>query len=278
MLVALHPEHLSPASGARTVMVIGHPGHELRVYEWLRKARPVVHILTDGSGSDGEPRIASTTTLLENAGATPGGIYGRMSDREIYTAILAGDYARFIALAEELAVSLVRETADLVAGDAVEGFNPSHDVCRYVINAGVRLASQMSGRTIPCYAFPLESAPNAGPEALRSRALRIDLRALRIDLDDEMLERKLQAAYAYPELRSEVERTLGQYGTEPFRTESLWPVDLDDPYGWDPGRIPFYESYGAERVASGAYTHVVRFREHVQPLADALFSHRVAVA
>ena len=35
-------------------------------------------------------------------------IYGRMSDREIYAAILAGDHARFIALAEELASSAVR--------------------------------------------------------------------------------------------------------------------------------------------------------------------------
>lgn len=233
----------------------------------MTRTRPVVHVLTDGSGSDGESRIGSTSTLLANAGASRGAIYGRMSDREVYAAILAGDHARFIALAEELGASLAREEADLVAGDAVEGFNPSHDVCRYIINAGVRIAAQMCGRTIPCYAFPLESAPNACPEPLRSRALRVDL-------DDEMLERKLQAAHRYAELRPEVERTLAQYGVEPFRTEYLWPVDLDDPYGWDPARIPFYESYGAERVASGVYKHVVRFRDHVQPLADALFSHR----
>jgi hypothetical protein len=272
MLVALHSEHPNVARGARSaVMVVGHPGHELRVYGWLTQTRPVVHVLTDGSGSDGQSRIASTSSLLEHAGARRGGIYGRMTDREVYASILAGDHGRFLALAEDLAASLVRENADLVAGDAVEGFNPSHDVCRYIINAGARIASQMSGRAIPCYAFPLESAPNACPDGLRGRALRLDL-------DDETLERKLQAAHAYAELKSEVERTLGQYGKEPFRTEYLWPVDLEDPYGWDPARIPFYESYGAERVASGAYTHVVKFREHVQPLADALFSHRATVA
>jgi hypothetical protein len=92
-----------------------------------------------------------------------------------------------------------------------------------------------------------------------------------------MLDRKLRAAYAYPELRSEVESALQRFGTEPFRTECLWPVDLSDPYGWDPERIPFYESYGAQRVASGAYEHVVTFRKHLRPLADALWC-RCAVA
>ena len=69
-----------------------------------------------------------------------------MTDREVYAAMLAGDHGRFIALAEELAATLVQDHADIVAGDAVEGFNPSHDVCRYVINTAVRLASAASGR------------------------------------------------------------------------------------------------------------------------------------
>jgi hypothetical protein len=229
-------------------------------------ARPVVHVLTNGSGSDGEPRIASTSALLDDVAAARGSIYARMSDREIYGAILAGDHARFIALAEELAAALVKHNVELVAGDAVEGFNPSHDVCRYVINTAVRLASTISGRTIACYAFSLDAAPDFCPDGLHSCALRLHL-------DDRTLGQKLQAARAYAELRPEVESTLRRLGIEPFRTECMWPVDLDDPYGWDPGRIPFYESYGAQRVASGAYHHVVTFRDHVRPLADALWCH-----
>ena len=93
-----------------------------------------------------------------------------------------------------------------------------------------------------------------------------------------MLARKLQAARGYPELKSEVEGALRRFGTEPFRTECLWPVDLGDAYGFDPETIPYYESYGAQRVADGAYQHVVRFREHVKPLADALWCHRAVVA
>ena len=76
------------------------------------------------------------------------------------------------------------------------------------------------------------------------------MRSTRENLDDAELDEKLRAAHSYTELRPEVERTLEHHGTEPFRTEYLWPVDLSDRYGWDPRRIPYYESYGAERVTT----------------------------
>ena len=253
---------------ARAVLIVGHPGHELRVYGWMKTARPVVHVLTDGSGSDRESRIASTTVLLDKAGARPGSIYGRMSDREIYAAMLAGDHARFIALAEELAATFVTGHVSIVAGDAIEGFNPSHDACRYVINAAVRIAVA-GGHDMTSYEFPLDGPPAGG--ARRDGALRIEL-------SDGLLREKLEAAYAYAELRGEVEGAVQQFGTAPFQTEWLFPVDLADPYGWDPERKPYYEIYGAERVATGAYTQLVTFREHVRPLADALWCHRAVSA
>lgn len=263
MLPALNTDRVNPTAASRPVLVVGHPGHELRVFGWLMTARPVVHVLTDGSGGGAEPRLDSTSAVLDAVGAARGSIYGRMTDREVYAAILAGDPARFIALAEELAATLLHDNVEMVAGDAVEGFNPSHDVCRYVINAAVRLASTDSGRTIACYAFPLDSPPGSCMAGLGSSALQVHL-------DDSMLDRKLQAAHAYAELRPEVERAL-RFGTEPFRTEYLYPVDLTDAYGWDSDRIPFYESYGAQRVASGVYDRVVTFRQHVRPIADALW-------
>jgi hypothetical protein len=261
-----HP-NMHAAGGVRAALVVGHPGHELRVYGWLTAVQPVVHVFTDGSGSDGVSRLDSTSALLDEVGASRGSVYGRMTDREIYGAMLAGDHARFIALAEELAASLLQSGANFVAGDAIEGFNPSHDVCRYVINAAVRLASAASGRAIPCCAFALAAAPDACETAARP---------LQMSLDDRLLDRKLQAARAYAELRPEVEAALARHGAEAFRRELLWPIDLADRYGWDPARVPYYEAFGAERVRAGTYDAVVTFREHVRPLADALWCHSVA--
>lgn len=260
---------LSALTASKAVLVVGHPGHELRVYGWMAATRPVVHVVTDGSGHGGVSRIASTTAVLDDVAATPGSIYGRMTDRDIYAAMLAGDHQRFIALAEELADSFVRDRVDVVAGDAIEGFNPSHDVCRYVIDTAVRLACQASGRRITCYAFPLDAAPGQPPARVRGDAVEIRL-------DDRLLERKLQAAHGYAELEGEVTRTLDRFGAEPFRTEYLWPADLHDPHAWELDRVPFYETYGGQRVTSGTYQRVVTFDQHVKPLADALWCHSAA--
>ncbi|HYJ80981.1 MAG TPA: hypothetical protein VEW03_15320 [Longimicrobiaceae bacterium] len=246
--------------------MVAHPGHELRVYGWMERERPLVFVLTDGSGSGGEARLQSTTDVLARTGARAGSVYGWMSDRDIYSAILAHDTARFTALASELAGALAAYGADCVAGDAVEGYNPSHDVCRLVINAALRLAGAEGGAAIRAYDFPLVGAPQQCPDALRARALWLQL-------DDAALERKLDAARSYRELAGEVETALERFGVAPFRTECLRPVDLDERYGWDPAQVPYYESYGEQRVAEGVYDRVLRFREHVAPIADALWSH-----
>lgn len=248
----------------RPVLVVAHPGHELRVFRWMERVTPVVCVLTDGSGSGGEGRIESTTQLLARTGARAGPVYGWMSDRAIYAAILDGDAERFCRLADELAVMLVALDADCVVADAVEGYNPSHDVCRLVVNAALRIAGR--GRPIAAYDFLLVGAPDQCPETLRANALWLTL-------DDGALARKLEAARAYPELSLEVERALERFGTAPFRTECLRPVDLSDRYGWDAAETPYYETYGEKRVAEGAYDRVLRFAEHVRPLADALWCH-----
>jgi len=251
---------------ARPALVVAHPGHELRVFGWMERARPVVCVLTDGSGSGGEGRLESTTAVLARTGARAGPVYGWMSDRAIYAAILEGDADRFRRLADDLAALLVEGEVDCVVGDAVEGYNPSHDVCRLVVNAALRLAGHALGRPIAAYDFVLVGAPDQCPEAVRARAVWLRL-------DDGALARKLDAARGYPELAGEVEHALARFGEAPFRTECLRPVDLADRYGWNAAKTPYYETYGERRVAEGAYARVLRFGEHVRPLADALWSH-----
>ncbi|HEU0299315.1 MAG TPA: hypothetical protein VFR37_07675 [Longimicrobium sp.] len=261
------PQTATPVLLQKCALVVAHPGHELRVYGWMESVRPLVFVLTDGSGSGGEARLESSTQVLAGTLARPGSIYGWMSDRAIYSAILSHDHAAFQRIADQLAETLAAEEIDCVAGDAVEGYNPSHDVCRLVINAAVRMAGRARGAPIAAYDFALVGAPDQCAPELRPRALRLEL-------DAQTLARKLEAARGYEELAGEVEHALRQFGLAPFRTEYLRPVDTDDPYGgWDPAQVPYYESYGEKRVAEGVYDQVLRFREHVQPLADALWSH-----
>ena len=251
----------------RAILVIAHPGHELRVHGWLEAMGPAVWILTDGSGHTGRSRIDSTTRVLESTGAVPGPVYGSMSDADLYNTVLGFNHRPFLDLVDKLAAAILHEQVDCVAGDAEEGYNPGHDTCRLIINAAVKLAQLKSSKPIRNYYFTLVGPPDQCPEDLRDHSLWLNL-------DDEAFARKLSAARNYPELQAEVETALNGAGNKTFRVECLRPVNShslatraleDDP--------PYYEQYGEKQVKSGYYKQVLRYREHMLPLARALDSH-----
>jgi hypothetical protein len=250
---------------SKPFLIVGHPGHELRVHRWMEIAHPIVCVLTDGSGARGEGRIDSTTTVLERIGCTRGPIYGIMSDRDIYSAILNVDVSMFCSIADQIAAVFVEHGVDCVVGDSVEGYNPSHDICRLLINAAVRIAAPSTGR-IANYDFALVGDPTYCPPELRSDAIMISL-------DDDALARKVGAAEGYPELAGEVKAAISQYGVAPFARECLRPSDPANWIGWTSSEKPYYETYGEKRVAEGAYSEVLRFEKHVRPIAEALLRH-----
>src|SRR6185503_10487530 len=145
----------------RTALVIAHPGHELMVHGWLETMHPLVFVFTDGSGRSNQSRLTSTTRILNQAEARCSGLYGRLTDKAAYAVILNREFELFIALARELSEAFVSERIDYVAGDAFEGYNPMHDVCRLVINAAVTLAGRAQDHLIGNLEFSLVNQPGA---------------------------------------------------------------------------------------------------------------------
>jgi hypothetical protein len=244
----------------RAALVIGHPGHELRIHDWLERARPVTFVLTDGSGHTDHSRLASTTAVLERAGASCGAVYGVMSDRQLYQAILAGERDVFARLVDELASALQQAGVTYVVGDAVEGVNPGHDVCRLLLNAALFRIEQTTGQRLKNMEYPVEGPPDEcpiedRPDAIFSR------------LDDEAYTRKMEAIRNYPEMAAEIERVFSIHNPDAFRVECLRPVRYHLDIGHCFEHPCFYERYGEKQVNAGIYREVVRFREHVAPLA-----------
>jgi AcrR family transcriptional regulator len=250
---------VTPAPAA---LLVAHPGHELRLFGWMERARPVVFVLTDGSGHLQQSRLASTTRVLERCGATPGSIYGRFTDGELYELILNGGMSRLCRLATELAEELAGLGIATVVGDGVEGYNPSHDLCQYLARAAARLAGRQTGRPIACYQFPVVGPPTDGDAGHDGRIL--------THLDAEALQRKLSAARAYPEMRDEVQEAVSRYGDGAFAVECLRNGDLRREEETMARKAPFYESHGEKQVAAGYYTAVIRYKEHFEPVARAL--------
>jgi hypothetical protein len=246
----------------RTALVIGHPGHELLVHEWLEATHPLAFVFTDGSGRSNQSRLTATTKILNQTGAKCGSIYGRLTDAAGYAAILDHEFELFIELAGELCEAFVAERIDYVAGDAFEGYNPMHDVCRLVINAAVTAAQGVSGNRIASFEFSLIGQPDAGHEQGNANAVWRRL-------DDAAFARKIAAAKGYAELAGEVRTALERTSIDGFRVECLRPVDPGaDNYRCD--EPPFYEQYGEKQVAAGYYPRVLRYHEHIAPLAAAL--------
>jgi hypothetical protein len=301
---------MSLSQSARAALVVAHPSHELRVHGWLEQTRPYVCVLTDGGGRSGDVRLPRTSDVLTNAGARQGAIYGRLSDLEVYSAILNQDADLFAGLVEELARAFAEEKIEFVVGDAAEGYSVAHDICRIMIGAAVDLTEERYNHKVKNFDFNVVGSPDECPEQLRDEAVWLQL-------DDEAFTKKVKAALAYtPKLALDVEAALGgapfqgiRRFSEPklageldvevsgsmldelesrpalkerlrhiiegvpleaFRIECLRPVGNRSGADWSTNEPQFYELYGEKLVAAGRYEKVIRYREHMLPLAEAM--------
>lgn len=174
--------------------------------------------------------------------------------------MLARDAGFFIEVLEGLTQSVIDSGAETIFGDAAEGYNPTHDLCRVIIDGVVAQVRRRTGRTLGNYAFQLTDWPMAGEPCAGP--------GLEVVLSDEALAAKLAHCHAYEEMRGEVDRALADSGEEHFRREVFWPVTTTRL----PSR-PHYQRVGAAKVSSGHYARVVGYDEHVAPIAAAIMGH-----
>ena len=296
-----------PNNSARAALVVAHPSHELRVHGWLEQTRPYVCVLTDGSGRRGEPRLSRTSEVLSRTGAIQGTIFGRLTDLEVYSAILNGDSELFAGLAEELAQVFVDEQIDYVVGDAAEGYSVAHDICRVMIGAAVELAKHSYRHDVENFDFPVVGSPDESQND----------EAICLQLDDDAFTRKVNAALNYstklaqdveaalggapfqgirrfsepqlagevdvelntslleevesrPALKAQLQAMIEGVTLDAFRVECLRPVQNGSGTHWPTNGPLFYELYGERLVAAGHYERVIRYREHMLPLAQSI--------
>ena len=299
-----------PSLAARAALVVAHPSHELRMHGWLEQTKPYVCVLTDGAGRSGEPRLARTSEVLSRAGATQGAIYGRSTDLDVYAAILDGNSELFGGLVEELAQAFVTERIDYVAGDAAEGYSVTHDICRIMIGAAVELAEREYGHRVANFDFLVVGPPDECPPELRAEAMWLELNdaefrrkvnallaytpklaeevesalagapfrgvrrfsepQLAGEVDTEVSATVMEELESRPTLKAQLRDMLDGAPIENFRVECLRPVGNQAGTGWPTNDLPFYEMYGEKLVAAGHYREVIRYEEHMLPLALAI--------
>jgi hypothetical protein len=243
------------SGAAPWLMLFAHPGHELRAYHLLERVRPCVIALTDGSGSAAEGRTEASRALVTGAGAQPASMFGALTDRDAYAALMAGAGDTFLSLLDAVERTIVVNGIRTMVVDAAEGFNPVHDVCHWIGRAAA-MRVRRAGTPLDLFEIDLVSHPDSEGEGLR------------LVLDDDAFARKLEAVARYAALQAEAHAAFDRYGREAFRVEFLRPV-ADKPLppaSW----VPYYEEVGEERVRAGRYPTSLRFGSHVRPVLATL--------
>jgi hypothetical protein len=245
----------------RAALVIGHPGHELHVHGWLGRARPAACVLTDGTGLGRPPRLEPTRAILAERGCTPGPVFGRWSDRDVYAALLDRKTRDFVAVARELADWLVELRAEAAVADTAEGFSPTHDLCRLIADAAAARAARRLGRPIARFEYAqFLPTPAPGDAPAGSRWL---------ELDSAEFAAKRRTAFAYAELHEEVQDAVRRFGVASFARECLRRCAGEPGSYTAPASPTLYELGGEDLLRRGQVARVIR-RAHLETVAAAL--------
>jgi len=196
-------------------------------------------------------------------------MFGVLTDAAFYRAILDGRTDVFLDLLDRLAESLTENGVDFVASDAMEGFNPAHDICRVLVDAARVMVNRKIDKTFASYAFNLTGWEQDRPPTH-------DAACVHLPLDDESFRQKMAVARNYLPLSADVGHAINELGEDYFRIECLRKVGLAS--SRPASAKPYYEIVGEQRVGSGAYARPIRYEEHVKPLMQAIGAHAGAVS
>jgi len=255
----------------RSLLLIGHPGHELLLHGWIAQNQPVVCVLTDGSGMAGNARITQSEAMLQSLNAQIGPVWGESSDREFYRHVLQCDHAFFAALRDRLADCIVTHNITAVVSDAVEGYSPIHDICEALARAAVTQASRDAAITIRHYLIPLLGNPSHAP-------LGDDPAAIEVELTPTLIAEKRSAITKYAkqagaQLMGEIQSAYDRYGIATFDREYLFAASDSGWLAWQQrfnAQAPHYESLGKAHVGSGRDQRAITFSDHVAPISQRL--------
>lgn len=249
----------------KPLLLIAHPGHELRIFKWVQRTMPHVVVLTNGDGSIGQPRLADTQQLLAQAHVQLRSDWLRpVADSVVYQALLGGGASPFQLWLEQLTQAGLDGQFDTVVADEAEGYNPTHDLCRALANRLVQRLEQ-AGRSIRSLEFPLVGHPC---DPARQGQAEVEVTLSPAELEQKLALMMDYAGRCSAVLTRELQTMLDTYGAQAFGKECLYRASTT-PYEANelPVTTPFFERAGEERKRAGIYKHVIR-AEHLRHLVQ----------
>ncbi len=256
---------MTEASASRWLFVFSHPNHEIAVHGHLQRLRPWMVFLTDGGGPQ---RLADTRAGLGRLDLLDQASFLDRPEAALYRALARHDMAFLRALAADLATVIRRVQPDAVAADAVEFYNPVHDIALPLTRAALDLA----GSAAPLHEVPLIFRRGDSEAYGVQTAQAPDARQIMLD-DGEWALKWQSWTGIYHGLRAQLGHIVAALPRSALAVETLQPAR-------DPLRRPesherlHYEWRGRELARSGAVAEAITLQGHVLPMARALLGQQ----
>ena len=251
--------------GPANVIVFSHPNHELAVFGLLQRLRPRLVYLTDGGS---EQRVAETCEGLARIGLDAAATFLNYSEPSFYAALLAADTALFSEVADRVRRCLTEPAPHQVFCDAVELYNPLHDLSLPIVSAAWR----DSGAAL--FEIPLVYQRPAADEAYEVQRVPPSRRGEQIELrlDATELAAKCHARdRGYALLQRQMGPVLRGLSDAQLATEVVAPAPAAlPPLGAD--RVLRYEWRARRLLARGEIERPITYADHYFPVASALFA------
>lgn len=294
---------MKPLPKANIAISVAHPGHELRLYGLLEQAKPFVWILTDGSQRTGMDMMFESVKTIDKAVKHGMRVtlhsmkdefnkkifffsfpknpedHMHLKDVQIYEEIINHRTEFFISYIDFMVTNMIKYDTDMLVSDASEGTNVCHEMVRIMSDLAIKYIQKRNGKQIKNYQLSID----------RPYDENLTDDTIRIELDDEQLDRKLEALLAFPlaltdlrpnisldynviiEMRKmpdgkeQVKQFLKEMNLDFLRYEYLKPYTYSEP-----AEKPMYEINGEIAVAAGKYFNVITYKDHLKPLKEKL--------
>ncbi len=246
--------------GQKTVAVFSHPNHEIAVLATLRRLGARTVFLTDGGGPH---RVEETRKGLRLAGLEAGATFLPHTEQSFYDALLQLDVEFLKKVVEQLREVFRREKPEQILCDAVEFYNPVHDLTLAIVGAADDAPWQGT------FEVPLVYQKPGLPESYGVQTAPDAFGRIEMGLTEHERELKKSALQGtYTILRD----TLGALilaSPRASQRETLLPAKTPIRFP-DAGRVLRYEKRAASLKREGKVDSEITHAFHYLPLVSAL--------
>lgn len=243
-----------------TMAVFAHPNHELALFGVVQRWRPAILVLTDGGGAY---RIPDSYRALQTIAFRGPFEILPLHESSVYDAFLRRDVDFFRSMATLIRDRAVKYGIRRFLCDAVEFFNPIHDIVRPLVEAATGNISRREILEVPItYQKPEPPGDFVFQEPATSRETTV------LMLTEREYERKMHAwTEHYEKLRALIGPLVGD--PERFREERLLKAQQGVPVPNGACAI-HYEARGKALKDAGDVREVITYADHYAPIVKAL--------